>query len=154
MQSSREQQADRDKKDLLSDQCKEIEENNRLRKTRDLFNKIRDIKGTFHGRMGTVKDRNGNDLTEVEEIKKWEEYREIYKKVINDLDNHDSVITHLELDILECEVKWALGSITMKKASGGVGILVRLYKILKNDTVKVLHSICQQIWKTQQWPQD
>ena len=127
---------------MLSDQCKEIEENNRLRKTRDLFNKIRDIKGTFHGRMGTVKDRNGNDLTEVEEIKKWEEYREIYKKVINDLDNHDSVITHLELDILECEVKWALGSITMKKASGGVGILVRLYKILKNDTVKVLHSIC------------
>ena len=129
-------------KAFLSDQCKEIEENNRLRKTRDLFNKIRDIKGTFHGRMGTVKDRNGNDLTEVEEIKKWEEYREIYKKVINDLDNHDSVITHLELDILECEVKWALGSITMKKASGGVGILVRLYKILKNDTVKVLHSIC------------
>ena len=127
---------------MLSDQCKEIEENNRLRKTRDLFNKIRDIKGTFHGRMGTVKDRNGNDLTEVEEIKKWEEYREIYKKVINDLDNHDSVITHLEPDILECEVKWALGSITMKKASGGVGILVRLYKILKNDTVKVLHSIC------------
>ena len=92
--------------------------------------------------MGTVKDRNGNDLTEVEEIKKWEEYREIYKKVINDLDNHDSMITHLEPDIPECEVKWALGSITMKKASGGVGILVRLYKILKNDAVKVLHSVC------------
>ena len=100
-------------------------------KTKDLFNKIRDIKGTFLGRMGTIKDRNGNDLTEVEEIKKWEEYREIYKEVINDLDNHDGVITHLEPDILDCEVKWALGSITMNKASGGVRILVKLYKILK-----------------------
>ena len=131
---------------MLSDQCKEIEENNRLRKTRDLFNKIRDIKGTFHGRMGTVKDRNGNDLTEVEEIKKWEEYREIYKKVINDLDNHDGVIIHLEPDLGEFEVKWALGSITKNKASGGDGIPVELFQILKDDAVKVLHSIRNQIW--------
>ena len=100
-------------------------------KTRDIFKKIGDIMGTFHGRMGTIKDRNGNDLTEVEEIKKWEEYREIYKKVINDLDNNDGVITHLEPDILDCEVKWALGTITKNKVSGRVGILVKLYKILK-----------------------
>ena len=124
-------------------------------KTRDLFKKIRDIKGTFHAKMGTKKDRNGMDLTEAEHIKKrWQEYTELYKKDINDPDNHDGVITHLEPDILECEVKWALGSITTNKVSGGDGIPVELFQILKDDAVKVLHSICQQIWKTQQWPQD
>ena len=106
--------------------------------------------------MGTIKDRNGMDLTEAEDIKKrWQEYREqLYKKDLNDFENYDSVITHLEPDILECEVKWALGSITRNKASGGVGIPVEVFQILKNDAVKVLRSICQQIWKTQQWPQD
>ena len=125
-------------------------------KTRDLFKKIRDTKGTFHAKMGSIKDRNGMDLTEAEDIKKrWQEYtEELYKKDLHDPDNHSSVITHLEPDILECEVKWALGSITMNKASGGDGIPVELFQILKNDAVKVLHSICQQIWKTQQWPQD
>ena len=121
-------------------------------KTRDHFKKIRDTKGIFHERMGTIKDRNGMDLTESEEVKKrWQEYtEELCKKVLNDLDNHDSVVTHLEPDILECEVKWALGSITINKASGGNGIPVELFQILKDDAVKVLHSICQQIWKTQQ----
>ena len=125
-------------------------------KTRDLFKKIRDTKGTFHAKMGTIKDRNGMDLTEAEDIKKrWQEYtEELYKKDLHDPDNHDGVITHLEPDILECEVKWALGSITTNKASGGDGIPVELFQILKDDAVKVLHSICQQIWKTQQWPQD
>ena len=106
--------------------------------------------------MGTIKDRNGRDLTEAEDIKnRWQEYtEELYKKELHDPDNHDGVITHLEPDILECEVKWALGSITMNKASGGDGIPVELFQILKDDAVKVLHSICQQIWKTQQWPQD
>ena len=106
--------------------------------------------------MGTIKDRNGNDLTEAEDIKKrWQEYTEgLYQKYLYDLDNHDGVVTHLELDILECEVKWALGSITMNKASGGDGIPVELLQILKDDAVKVFHSICQQIWETQQWPQD
>ena len=106
--------------------------------------------------MSTMKDRNGMDLTEAEEIKKrWQEYtEELYKKDLQDPDNHDGVITHLEPDILECEVKWALGSITTHKVSGGVGIPVELYQILKDVVVKVLHSICQQIWKTQQWPQD
>ena len=124
-------------------------------KTRDLFKKIRDTKGTFHAKMGTIKDRNGMDLTEVEDIKKtWQEYtEELYKKDLHDPDNHDAVITHLEPDILECEVKWALGSITMSKASGGDGIPVELFQILKDDAVKVLHSTCQHIWKTQQWPQ-
>ena len=113
--------ARRDKKVFLSDQCKEIEENNRLGKTRDLFKKIRDIKGTFHTKMGTIKDRNGMDLTEAEDKKKkWQEYTaELYKKDLHDQDNHDGVITHLEPDILECEVKWALESITTNKASGG-----------------------------------
>ena len=148
--------ARRDKKAFLSDQRKEIEENNRMGKTRDLFKKIRDTKGIFHAKMGSIKDRNGLDLTEAEDIKKrWQEYtEELYKKDLNDPDNHDSVITHLEPDILECEVKWALESITMNKASGGDGIPVELFHILKDDAVKVLHSICQQIWKTLQWPQD
>ena len=144
------------KKDFLSDQCKEIEENNRMGKTRALFKKIRGTKGTFHANMGTVKDRNGLDLKEAEDIKKrWQEYtEELYKKDLHDPDNHDGVITHLEPDILECEGKWALGSITMNKASGGDGIPVELFQILKDDAVKVLHSICQQIWKSQEWPQD
>ena len=123
-------------------------------KTRDL-KKIRDTKATFHAKMGSTKDRNGMDLTEAEDIKKrWQKYTELYKKDLHDPDNHDGVITHLESDILECEVKWALGSITTNKASGGDGIPVELFQILKDDAVKVLHSICQQIWKTQQWSQD
>ena len=144
--------ARRDKKAFLSDQCKEIEENNRMGKTRDLLKKIRDTKGTFQAKMGSIKDRNGMDLTEAEDIKKrWQEYtEELYKKDLHDPDNHNAVITHLEPDILECEVKWALGSITTNKASGGNGILAELFQILKDDAVKVLHSICQQIWKTQQ----
>ena len=135
--------ARRDKKAFLSDQCKETEENNRVGKTRDLFKKIRDTKGTFHAKMGSIKDRNGMDLTEAEDIKKtWQEYtEELYKKDLHEQDNHDGVITHLDPDILECEVKWALGSITTKKASGGDGIPVELFQILKDDAVKVLHSI-------------
>ena len=132
-----------------------MEENNRIGKTRDLFKKIRDTKEKFHAKMGSIKDRNGRDLTETENIKRWQEYtEELYKKDLHDPDNHDRVITHLEPDILECEVKRALESITMNKASGGDGIPVELFQILKGDAVKVLHSICQQIWKTQQWPQD
>ena len=125
-------------------------------KTRGLFKKIRDTKGTFHAKMDTIKDRNGMDLSEAEDIKKrWQEYtEELYKKDLHDSDNHDRVITHLEPDILECEVKWALGSITMNKASGGDEMPVELFQILKDDAVKVLHSICQQICKTQQWSQD
>ena len=125
-------------------------------KTRDVFKKTRDTKGTFHAKMGSIKDRNGMDLTEADDMKKrWQEYiEELYKKDLHDQDSHDGVITHLEPDILECEVKWALESITMSKASGGDGIPVELFQILKDDAVKVLHSICQQIWKTQQWPQD
>ena len=143
--------ARRDKKAFLSDQCKEIEENNRMGKARDLFQKIRDTKGTFHAKMGSIKDRSGRDLTEAEDIKKrWQEYTELYKKRSHDPDNHDGVITDLEPDILECEVNWALESITMNKASGGDGIPVELYQVLEDDAVKVLHSICQQIWKTQQ----
>ena len=142
----------RKEKKAFSDQCKEIEENNRLGKTRDLFKKTRDTKGTFHAEMGSIKDRNGLDLTEAEDIKKrWQKYtEELYKKDFHDPDNHDDVITHLEPDILECEVKWALESITMNKASGGDGIPVELFQILKDEAVTVLHSICQQIWKTQQ----
>ena len=144
----------RDKKGFLRDQCKEIEENNRMGKTRDHFKKIRDTKGKFHAKMGSIKDRNGMDLTEAEDIKKsWQEYtEEPYKKDLQGQENHDGMITHLEADILECEVKWALESITTKKTRGGDGILVELFQILKDDAVKVLHSICQQIWKTQQWP--
>ena len=118
-------------------------------KTRDLFKKIRDSKGKFHAKMGSIKERNGLDLTEAEDSKKWQEYTELYKKDLHDPDNHDAVIIHLEPDILECEVKWALGSITTKKASRGDGISVELFQILKEDAVKVLHSICQQIWKIQ-----
>ena len=125
-------------------------------KTRDLFKKIRYTKGTFHAKMGSIKDRNGMDLTETEYIKKrWQKYTEgLCKKDLHDPDNHHGVITHLEPDILECEVKWALESITTNKASGGDGIPVELFQILKGDALKVLHSICQHIWKTQQWPQD
>ena len=149
--------ASRGKKAFFSDQCKEIEENNRMGKTRDLFKKIRDTKGTFHAKTGSIKDRNGMDLTEAEDIKKrWQEYTELSKKDLHDPDKHDGVITHLEPDILECEVKWVLGSIPMNKASGGDEIPVNLFQILKtkNDAVKLLHSICQQIWKPQQWPLD
>ena len=135
----------RDMKAFLSNQCKEIEENNRKGKTRDLFKKIRDTMGTFHVKMGSIKDRNGRDLTEAEDIKKrWQECTEgLYKKDLHDPDNHDDVTTNLEPDILECEVKWALESITMNKASGGDGIPVELFQILKDNAVKMLHSICQ-----------
>ena len=148
--------ARRDKKAFLSKQSKEIEENNRRGKTRVLFKKIRDTKGTSYAKMGSMKDRNGMYLKETEDIKKrWQKYtEELYKKDLHDPDNHDGVITHLEPDILECEVKWALGSITTNKASGGDGIPLELFQILKDDAVKVLHSICQQIWETQQWPQN
>ena len=133
------------------DQC-----NNKMGKTRDLFKKIRDTKGTFQEKMGSIKDKNGRDLTEAEDIKKrWQEYtEELYKEDLHDQDNHDGVISHPEPDILECEVKWALESITMNKASGGDGIPAELFQILKDDAWKVLQSICQQIWKTQQRPQD
>ena len=148
--------ARRDKKAFLSDQCKEIEENNRMGNNRDLFKKMRDTKGTFHAKMGLIKNRNDMNLTEAEDIKKrWQEYTEkLYKKDLHDSDNLDRVITHLEPDILECEVKRALESITMNKSSGGDGIPVELFQTLEDDTVKVPHSICEQIWKTQQWPQD
>ena len=123
-------------------------------KTRGLFKKITDTNGTFHAKRGTIKDRNGMDLTEAEDIKKrWQEYSEELYKKDHDPDNHDGVITHLEPDILECKVKWTLGSNTTNKDSGGDRIPVKLLQILKDDIVKVLHSICQQIWKTQQWPQ-
>ena len=120
--------------------------------SRDLFKKIRDTKGIFHAKMGSIKDRNGMDLTEAEDIKKtWQEYtEELYKKDLHDPDNHNGVVTRLEPDILECEVKWALGSITMNKASGGGESPVELFQTLKNDTVKMLHTVCQQIWKTKQ----
>ena len=147
--------ARRDKKTFLSEQCKEIEANNRMGKTRDLFKKNRNIKGTFHAKLGTIKEKNGRDLTEAEDIKKrWQEYIELYKKDIHDPYNHNGVITNLEPDILDFEVKWALGSITTNIASGGDGIPAELFQILKDDAVKVVHSICHQIWKTQQWPQD
>ena len=125
-------------------------------KSRHLFKEIRDTKGSFHAKMGTIKDRNSMDLTEADNIKKrWQECtEELYKKDLHDPDNHNGVIIHLEPDILECEVKWTLGNITMNKASGGDGIPVELLLILKDDAVKVLHSVCQQIWKTQQGPQD
>ena len=146
--------ARRDKKAFFSDQCKEIEENNRMGKTRDLVKKTRDTKGTFHAKMGSIKDRNGMDLTEAEDIKKrWQEYTELYEKD-HDPDNRNSVITHLETDILESKVKWALGSSTMNKVIGSYGISVELFQILKDDAVKVLHSKCHQISKIQQWPQD
>ena len=138
--------ARRDKKAFLSDQCKEIEENNRMGKVRDLSKKIRDTKGTFHAKMSSIKDRNGMVLTEAEGIKKWQEYtEELYRKDLHNRDNHDGMITHLEPDILECEVKWALESITMNKASGGDGIPVELFQILKDDAMKVWNLIHQQI---------
>ena len=141
--------ARREKKAFLSNQCKEIEENNRMGKTRDLFKKIRDTKGTFHAKMCSIKDRNGMDLTEAEDIKKrWQEYTEkLYKKDLHDPDNHDGVITHLEPDILECEVKWALESITTNKAGGGDGIPVELFQIMEDDAVKVLHSYASKFGK-------
>ena len=124
-------------------------------KIRDIFKKIGDVKGPFHTKMGMIKDRNNKEVTEVEEIKKWQEYmEELYEKGLNDQNNHSGVVTHLDPNILEYEVKWALGSVTMNKASGGDRTPVDLFKILKDNTVKVLHSICQQSWKTQQWPQD
>ena len=134
--------ARRDKKAFLDDQCKEIEENNRMAKTRALIKKIRDTNGTFHAKMSTIKDRNIMDLTESEDIKKrWQEYtEELYRKDLHDPDNHDGVLTHLEPYIMECKVKWALGSITTNKASGG-GIPVELLQILKDDAVNMLHSI-------------
>ena len=124
--------------------------------TRDLLKKIRDTKGNFHAKMGTIKNKNSIDLTEAKDIKKrWQEYtEELYKKDLHDPDNHNGVITDLEPDILACKVKWALGSIMTNKASGGDGIPVELFQILKDETVNVVHSICKQIWKTQQWPQD
>ena len=144
----------KDKKAFFRDQCKEIEEINRMGKTGDLFKKMRGIKGTFHAKVSTIKDTNDIDLTEAEDIKRWQEYtEELYKKDLNDPDNHNGVITYLEPDILECKVK-CLGSITTNKASGGDGVPVELFQILKDDAVKVLHSIYQHIWKTQQWSQD
>ena len=144
MQSSK-KLSRRDKKAFLSDHCKEIEENNRMEKTRDLFKKIRDTKGTSQANVDTIKDRNSMDLTESEDIKKrWQEYTEkLCKKYLDNPDNHHGMITNPEPDILECEVKWGTGSITANKASGGDGIPVEQFQILKDDTVKVLHSICQ-----------
>ena len=140
--------ARRGKKAFLSDQCKEIEENNSTGKTRDLFKKIRDTKGTFPAKMGMIKDSNDMDLTEEKDIKRWQEYtEELYKKGLHDQDNHVGMITHLAPDILECEVKWALESITTNKASGGDGIPVELFQILKDDAVKVLYSICRKFGK-------
>ena len=124
-------------------------------KTRDLLTKIRDTKGTFLAKIGSIKDRNGMDLTEGEDIKnRWQEYTELQKKDLHDPDNHDSMITHLQPDILECKVKQGLESITTNKASGGDGIPVELFQILKDDAVKMVQSICQQIWKAQLWPQE
>ena len=147
--------ARRDKRAFLSYQCKEIEENNRMGKTRNLFKKIRDTKVIFHAKIGTIKDKNGMDLTEAEDIKgRWQDYtEELYKKDLHDPDNQDGVITLLEPDVLECKVKWAAGSITVNKV-GSDGIPAELFQILKDNSVKMLHSICQQIWKTQKWPQD
>ena len=124
--------ARRDKKAFLSNQCKEIEENNRMGRTRDLFKKIRDTKGIFHAKMASIKDRNGMDLTEAGDIKKWQQHIEkLYKKYLHDPDNHDGLITHLESDILECKVKWVLGTITANKATGGDGIPAELFQVLK-----------------------
>ena len=145
----------RHKKAFLSDQCKEIDGNNSMGKIIDLFKKIRGTKGTFHAKIGTIKGQSSMDLKKAEDIKKrWQEYtEELYKKELHEPDNHDSIITHLELDILECKEMWALGSITMNKASGCDGIPTELFQILNDDVVKVLHSICQRIRETQQCPQ-
>ena len=148
--------ARRDKKTFFSDQSKEVEEINTVEKTRNHFKKIRETKGIFQANMGTIKDKNDMDLTEIKDTKKrLQVYTEkLHKKVFHDPDNHDGVITHLELDILEYEVTWALGITTTNKASGGDGIPAELSQIVKYDALKVMHSIYQQIWKTQQWPQD
>ena len=148
--------ARRDKKAFLSDRCKETEKNHRMGKTGDLFKKFRDTKGTFYAKMGSINERNSMDLTEAEDIKKrWQEYiKELYKKDLHDPDNPNGVITHLDPDILKCEVKWALGSITTNKASGTEGFPVELFQILKDEAVKVPHLICQQIWKGQQWQKE
>ena len=148
--------ARRDKNAFLSNQCKEIEDSLKTGKTRDLFKKIGDTKGTFHAKMRTIKDKNCMHLTEAGDIqKRWQEYtEELCKTDLHNPDNHDHVITHLAPDILKCKVKWALGSITMSKGSRGDRIPVELFQILKDNAVKVLHSICQQVWKTQQWPKD
>ena len=148
--------ARRDMKAFQSDQCKEIAENDRMGKSRDIIKKIRDTKGTFHANMGTIKDRNSMDLTKAKDFKQsWQEpTEELYKKDLNDPDNHDGVVTHLEPDILECKVNRVLGSITMNKANASDEIPAELFQILKEDATKVLYSICQQIWKTQQRPQD
>ena len=147
--------ARRDKKAFLSNQCKEIEENNRMGRLEISSRKLEIPREHSMQRWVGSKDRNGMDLTEAEDIKKrWQEYTEELHKNLHDTDNHDGVITHLEPDILQCEVKWALESITTNKASGGDGLPVKLFQSLKGDAVKVLHSICQQIWKTQHWPQD
>ena len=141
--------ARKDKRAFLSDQCKEIDENHKMGKIRDLFKKTRDTKGIFHAKTGLIKDRNGMDLTEAEDSKKkWKKYKEeLHEKDFNEPDNHDGVITHLEPDILECEVKWALGSISTNKASGSDGIPVELFQILKDDAEKVLHSIYYKLGK-------
>ena len=154
MQSSKEQQGEI--RSLPQQSMQRNRGKQQMGKTRDLFKKIRDTKGTFHAEMDTIKNRNGMDLTEAEDIKKrWQEYKEeLYKKHLHGPDNHNGMITHLEPDILKCEVTWALGSITTNKNSEGDGIPVELLQILKDDAMKVLHSIGQQIWKTQQWPQD
>ena len=146
--------ARRDKKAFFRDQCKEIEEKNRMGKTRDLFKKIRDTKGTFHAKMGSIKDRNGMDPTEAEILRRGGKNTQNTQKDLHDPDNHDGLITHLEPDILECKVKWTLESITMNKASGDDRIPVEVFQIVKDDVVKVLHPICQHFLKTQQWPQD
>ena len=156
MQSSKEQQGEI-KKAILSEHCKEIDENKRMGKSRDLFKKVEDTKGIFRAKMGTIKDRNGMNLTEAEDIKKrWQEFTELYKKDLHDPDNHDGVITHLEPYIMKCEVevKGTLGSTTINKGSVGDRIPAELFQILKYDAVKVLHRTSQKIWKTQQWPQD
>ena len=147
--------ARRGKKVFLNKQCKEVKGNNKMGKARNLFKKIGGIKGTFSSRMGMRNDRNRKDLTEAKENKKrWQEYtEELFKSFLNNLDNHDGVVIHIELDILEWS-QWALRRITMNKASGGDRIPAELFQILKDDVVKVLHSTCQQIWKTQQWSQD
>ena len=150
--------AGREKKIFLNEQYKGIEKNNRMGKTRDLFKKTGDIKGTFHARIGITKNRNGKDLREAEEIKsKWQESEyteELYKNGLNDPDNHDGMVSQLKMDILKCKVKWTLGSITTNKASGCDGIPAELFQILKDDTTEMLYSVCQQIWKTRQWLQD
>ena len=147
--------AGRDKRAFLSEECKETEETNRMGKNRELFKKIGNTNGKFHAKMGTIKDIDGQELIEAEKIKKRrQECTELYKNYLNDPDNHDGVVTHLEPDILECKVEWTLGNINTDKASGDDGIPAELFQILNDDAVKVLHSVCWHIWKTQHWPQD